>query len=147
MLYLNFLTGLLNVFVGSLTPHHASFACPGKRHGLQISRPAAMIVDRQMETQPRDVLKLGRVVSVLHREVSEHLVSVLLLFCHTDREQLGKRPLHGGRRAGGLGAGRSAQRGRRLRLLAGVPVGPLVGWGHRLWPGDIAHIQDTRGVP
>ena len=107
----------------------------------------ATVLDQQLETRPRDVLKLRHVVSVLHREVSGHPVSVLLLFCDTDREQLGKRPLYGGRRAGGRGAGRSAQRGRRLRLLAGVPVGPLVGWGHRLWPGDIAHIQDTRGVP
>jgi len=127
-------------FCELLAPQHGSFACTGKKHDLQILRAATTVVDQQLETQPRDVLKLHRVVSV-------HPVSILLLFCDTDREQLGKRPLYGGRRAGGRRAGRSAQRGRRLRLLAGVPVGPLVGWRHWLWPGDIAHIQDTRGVP
>jgi len=62
------------------------------------------------------------------------------------RQQLGQGPLHGGRRAGGLGTRRGAQGGRVLRLPAGLPADALARWRHWVRYGHSVDQQDPRGI-
>ena len=63
------------------------------------------------------------------------------------RKQLGERSLHRGRRARGLGPWCGSQRGRGLRLSAGLPAHTFT-WGrHRRWYGLSDDQQNSRRVP
>ena len=62
------------------------------------------------------------------------------------RKQLGERSLHRGRRARGLGSWCGSQRGRGLRLSAGLPAHTLTRGRYRSWYGHPDDQQNSRRV-
>lgn len=62
------------------------------------------------------------------------------------REQLGQRPLHRGRRTRRLGSRRGPEGGGKLRLFARIPVDSFSRRWNRGWDGNVAYIEDSRGI-